>query len=91
MVIYNKTLDFYHLYVHFQKDKVYVPLETPSWQARNSAWSGIQAAAASLTCTWLSAGAMPRIYRPLPMTFSKIKNGAGTVVTGVPVEGEFYG
>jgi murein DD-endopeptidase MepM/ murein hydrolase activator NlpD len=29
-------------------------------------------------------------HRSLPMTFSKIKNGAGTVVTGVPVDGEFY-
>jgi hypothetical protein len=24
------------------------------------------------------------------MTFAKIKNGAGKIVTGVPVDGEFY-
>ena len=28
--------------------------------------------------------------RSLPMTFEKIKNGAGQFVSGVPLDGEFY-
>lgn len=38
------------------------------------------------TCTRGTEG----FLRSLPMTFSKIKNGQGSVVSGVPVDGEFY-
>jgi Peptidase family M23 len=91
VVIYNKTLDFYHLYVHFQKDKVYVAAGDPIVAGQKLGLVGNSGGSSE---PHLHLGISRRdaegFHRSLPMTFSKIKNGAGTVVTGVPVDGEFY-
>ena len=90
LVIHNKQ-DFYHLYAHFQHNKVFVSAgDTVAAGTK----LGLLGNSGGSSEPHLHLGISKRdgegCLRSLPMTFSKIKNGQGSVVTGVPVDGEFY-
>lgn len=91
VVIHNKKLDFYHLYAHFQQNGVFVSAGDTVVAGKKLGLLGNSGGSSE---PHLHLGISRRdtegFLRSLPMTFSKIKNGQGSVVTGVPVDGEFY-
>ena len=91
MVIHNKKLDFYHLYAHFQQNGVFVSADDTVVAGTKLGLLGNSGGSSE---PHLHLGISRRdaegFLRSLPMTLSKIKNGRGSVVTGVPVDGEFY-
>lgn len=91
VVVKNKALGFYHLYAHFQQNKVFVSAGDTITAGTKLGLLGNSGGSSEPhlhvgTCTRDTEG----FLRSLPMTFSKIKNGQGSVVSGVPVDGEFY-
>ena len=91
LVIHNITFDFYHLYAHFQQGKISVAVGDMIVPGKKL---GLLGNSGSSSEPHLHVGICRRdsegFLRSLPMTFTKIKNGAGKTVTGVPVDGEFY-
>jgi hypothetical protein len=91
VVIYNKTSDFYHLYAHFQQNQISVGLHQMISPGDKLGLLGNSGGSSE---PHLHVGICRRdsegFLRSLPMTFSKIKNGSGKTVSGVPVDGEFY-
>lgn len=91
VVIHNTTSDFYHLYAHFQQGKISVAVGEMIAAGEKLGLLGNSGGSSE---PHLHVGICRRdsegFLRSLPMTFAKIKNGAGKTVTGVPVDGQFY-
>ena len=91
VVVHNTTSDFYHLYAHFQQGKISVgvgDMIVPGTKL------GLLGNSGGSSEPHLHVGISRRdsegFLRSLPMTLSKIKNGAGNTVSGVPVDNDFY-
>jgi len=91
VVIHNKKRGFYHLYAHFQQNGVLVGAGETVVAGKTLGLLGNSGGSSE---PHLHLGISRRdadgFLRSLPMTFSKVKNGQGSVVTGVPIDGEFY-
>lgn len=91
VVVYNSTLDCYHLYVHFKQFSIVV---NPGDTVGTGDTLGLVGNSGGSSEPHLHVGISRRdadgFSRSLPMTFQKIKDGANKTVSGVPVDGEFY-
>jgi hypothetical protein len=91
VVIYNDALNCYHLYAHFKQNSIVVVLGdtiSPGDQLGLLGNSG-GSSEPHLHCG-ISRRDSNGFLRSLPMTFQKIKDGAGNTVSGVPVDNDFY-
>jgi murein DD-endopeptidase MepM/ murein hydrolase activator NlpD len=91
VVIENATSDFYHFYAHFKKDGISVSenqLISPGDKL------GVVGNSGASSEPHLHVGIARKdshgFIRSLPMTFQKVKNGAGQTVSGVLVTDDFY-
>ncbi|HTX93086.1 MAG TPA: M23 family metallopeptidase [Anaerolineales bacterium] len=91
VVVYNKEANFFHLYAHFQQNSIVVAVGD---MVSPGAKLGLLGNSGGSSEPHLHVGINRQdaqgFLRSLPMTFEKIKNGAGQFVSGVPVDGEFY-
>lgn len=92
VVILNTTLNIYHLYAHFKQGSISVNVGdsiNPGDQL------GLCGNSGGSSEPHLHLGISQRdsqgFIRSLPMTFQKIKNGAGNTVSGVPATDDYYG
>jgi hypothetical protein len=91
VVLHNKASDVFHIYAHFQKGSIVVAVGS-SVNAGDKL--GLVGNSGGSGEPHLHVGLNQRdvngFLRSLPMSFTKIKNGAGQTVSGVPVDNEFY-
>jgi murein DD-endopeptidase MepM/ murein hydrolase activator NlpD len=91
VVIENTALDCYHLYAHFKQFSIVVSEGDP---VIAGTLLGLLGNSGGSSEPHLHIGISRRdangFLRSLPMTFKKVKNGSGTTVSGVPVDGESY-
>lgn len=91
VVVYNKELDCYQLYVHFKQKSIVV---IPGQHVDPGDELGLIGNSGGSSEPHLHVGISRRdangFLRSLPMTFQKIKDGSDNIVSGVPVDGEFY-
>jgi hypothetical protein len=91
VVIHNNKMDIFQFYAHFRKGKIVVKVGD-SVSAGDKL--GVVGNSGGSSEPHLHVGISQRdangFLRSLPMSFNKIRNGAGRVVSGVPVDGEFY-
>lgn len=91
VVIYNKELDCYQLYVHFKQKSIVVAAGDHVSAGKKLGLVGNSGGSSE---PHLHVGISRRdgngFLRSLPMTFQKIKDGSNNTVSGVPVDGEFY-
>jgi len=92
VVIENKKLNFFHFYVHFQQSKIDVNVGDAISSGDKLGLVGNSGGSSE---PHLHVGISRRdvhgFVRSLPMTFQKVKNGAGQTVTGVLATDDFYG
>ena len=91
VIIRNDALDFYHVYVHCQRNSIVVNVGDVVSPGDKLGLIGNSGGSSE---PHLHLGICRRdadgFLRSLPMTFNKIKDGANKTVSGVPVDGGFY-
>jgi hypothetical protein len=91
-VVIRNDAGWYHLYVHFQQDSIIVG-KGDSISPGDKL--GLVGNSGTSTEPHLHVGISGRdsdgFIRSLPMTFQKVKNGAGNTVSGVLATDDFYG
>jgi hypothetical protein len=91
VILHNKQADVFHLYAHFMQGSVVVKVgDTVSAGDKLGLVGNSGGSSEPHLHVGLSQRDANGFLRSLPMSFTKIKNGAGQVVSGVPVDGEFY-